>query len=243
MKPVLPLSTTTDPAVRNPVVAVLPVGSFEQHGPQLPLATDSLVAVAITTAIAAKFEVLALPPVTFSCSHEHASFAGTVSLSASTLAAIVGDVVESLAQSGLAGLLVVNGHGGNYVLANVVQEANISGRLRVGLYPARQDWSEARTAAGMVTDSHTDMHAGELETSILLAEFPSYVRPGWADDDHTCDDRRHMPTLGLGAYSASGVIGRPSLASEAKGWAALSALGEGAGVILKILSQVPSDEP
>ncbi|MGH9071506.1 MAG: creatininase family protein [Acidimicrobiales bacterium] len=148
MNPVLPTSTTTDPAVRNPVVAVLPVGSFEQHGPHLPLATDSLVAVAITSAISARFEVLALPPVTFSCSHEHASFAGTVSLSAGTLAAIISDVAESLARSGLVGMLVVNGHGGNHVLANVVQEANVTGRLRVGLYPARQDWSEARTAAG-----------------------------------------------------------------------------------------------
>lgn len=98
MKPVLPLSTTTDPAVRNPVVAVLPVGSFEQHGPHLPLATDSLVAVPITQAIAAKFEVLALPPVTFSYSHEHPRFAGTVSLSASTLAAIISDIADSVAR-------------------------------------------------------------------------------------------------------------------------------------------------
>jgi creatinine amidohydrolase len=236
MNPLLPPATTTDAEQLAGFVAVLPVGSFEQHGPHLPLVTDTLIAVAITHAIAACHEVFVLAPVSFSCSHEHSSFAGTLSLSPMTLAAIVTDLAKSARRQGLGGLLVVNGHGGNYVLANVVQEANASSTFRLGLYPVRQDWADARIAAGMATDSHADMHAGELETSILLAGFPDYLQDGWQGDDYTCADRRHLATLGMPAYTHNGVIGRPSLATESKGRAALQALAEGAGPILGHLS-------
>lgn len=111
-----------------------------------------------------------LPPVTFGCSHEHATYPGTISISATTLAAIVADIIESLARQNVAGLIVVNGHGGNAVLTNVVQQANHpKNPVKVGLYPSREDWAEARTAAGIHSSNHDDMHAGELETSILLA--------------------------------------------------------------------------
>ena len=84
-----PPTVTTDPEVVDARLAVLPVGSFEQHGPHLPLATDTLIAAAVADGIAAGTRRLQLPPLTFSCSHEHADFAGTVSLSATTLAAIM----------------------------------------------------------------------------------------------------------------------------------------------------------
>jgi creatinine amidohydrolase len=235
MSPFLSSATTTDAKQLAGAVAVLPVGSFEQHGPHLPLVTDTLVAVAIAQAIAAVHEVFLLAPVSFSCSQEHLSFPGTLSLSPTTLAAIVTDLAASAQRQGMGGLLVVNGHGGNYMLANVVQAANAIGSFGLGLYPARQDWADAREAAGMQTNAHTDMHAGELETSILLAAFPGYVQDGYQGDDHTCDDRRHLTTLGMAAYTTSGVIGRPSLATTPKGRAALDALANGAGTILRHL--------
>ena len=132
-------------------------------------------------------KVFQLPPITFGCSHEHAAFPGTVSISPSTLAAVVTDIGMSLAQQGIGGLIVVNAHGGNYVLANVVQQANADGPIRVGLYPSREDWMEAREATGITTSSHEDMHAGELKTSILLAAQPAYLRDGWHTD--RCPDR------------------------------------------------------
>lgn len=81
MSPLLPATVATDPEVTDAHVAVLPVGSFEQHGPHLPLVTDTLIAMAIANAIAERQPVLVLPPLTLSCSHEHAAFAGTVSIS------------------------------------------------------------------------------------------------------------------------------------------------------------------
>jgi creatinine amidohydrolase len=77
--------------------------------------------------------------VTFSCSHEHADFARTVSVSATTLAAIVHDVAQSLERQGIPRLLIVNGHGGNYVLGNLVQQAAVEGVTRIGLFPTRED--------------------------------------------------------------------------------------------------------
>jgi creatinine amidohydrolase len=111
-------ATTTDEASRAADVAILPVGSFEQHGPHLPLTTDTLVACAIARAVAAAHGLLLLPPVTMSCSQEHAGWPGSVSIRSATLAAIVNDVAESLRRAGVERLVVINGHGGNYVLSN-----------------------------------------------------------------------------------------------------------------------------
>jgi creatinine amidohydrolase len=131
----------------------------------------------------------------------------------------------------------VNGHGGNYVLGNVVQQANADDAMRVGLYPSREDWTEARGAADITSSSHDDMHAGELETSILLAAHPAYVRDGWQTRDHAAPDRRYLTTVGIGAYTTSGVIGYPSRASADKGHAVLNHLGEAAGSLIALLTK------
>jgi creatinine amidohydrolase len=237
--PVLPASVTTDPENLDAAAALLPIGSFEQHGPHLPLVTDTLVAIAIASAIAQRHPARMLPPVTIASSHEHAAFPGTVSLTATTLAAVVGDVIASLRHQRIDRVMLVNGHGGNYVLSNITQQANL-GPSRVALYPARADWEDAREAAGMTTTMHEDMHAGELETSILLAMFPEYLRDGWQDDDHTAGDRRDFLTLGMSGYTSNGVIGRPSLATAAKGHAALDTLTTNGERALKALIALPS---
>jgi creatinine amidohydrolase len=210
----LPAATSTDEADRNASIAVLPIGSFEQHGSHLPLATDSIVAYAIAEALANQYGLLLLPPLTISCSHEHNDFAGTVSISAATLYAVVGDVVVSLEQRGIRKLVLVNGHGGNYVLGNIVQEGNV-GERRMALFPHRDDWEQARKVGGLVTSNHEDMHGGELETSILLHATPDQVRDG--ADDWVAPERTHLHEIGVGEYSRSGIIGRPSLASADKG--------------------------
>jgi creatinine amidohydrolase len=142
-----------------------------------------------------------------------------------TLHAVVSDIAASLRRSGVDALVVVNGHGGNYVLGNVVQEASARGE-RTALFPAAEDWEAARERAGVRTSLLTDMHAGEIETSILLHAHPEFVRPGYESADFTADDRRHLLTVGMSAYTESGVIGRPSLGSAEKGEALLASLAE-----------------
>ncbi|SES10541.1 creatinine amidohydrolase [Lentzea xinjiangensis] len=228
-----PSDTTAD--VRDHRVAVLPVGSTEQHGPYLPLATDSVIAWTIAAEIAAAHPVRLLPPIQFSCSQEHAGWPGTVSISASTLISVVTDIADSLRRTGITGLVLVNGHGGNYVLSNVVQEGE-----GLALFPGRDDWAFAREKAGIETSSYSDMHAGELETSILLHAHPDLVRPGYESADHLAEDRRHMLTLGLAPYTESGVVGRPSLASARKGELLLAGLVESFGHYAALLGPGPA---
>lgn len=216
MTELISVATSTEEAHRAASVAVLPVGSFEQHGSHLPLSTDTIVASTIASAIAESYNLLLLPPITISCSHEHAGWAGTVSISSVTLHRIIDDVRESLRRSGIDKLVIVSGHGGNYVLSNIAQEANVDGR-HVLVYPQRQDMEHARAAAGLQTSIHDDMHGGEFETSLLMHAKPAVVRASAADADEDAPDRPHLLLLGMAGYTKSGIIGRPSLASAHKG--------------------------
>ena len=227
-------ATAKEEAERSAAIAVLPVGSFEQHGDYLPLATDTIVASVIARELGRAYPVMVLPPLTISCSHEHAAWRGTVSISASTLHRVVTDIAESLATAGIGRMVLISGHGGNYVLANVAQEASVHGP-RIAVFPQGAEWERARRDAGMGTSNHEDMHAGELETSILLATYPEVIRPGNETADWLADDRPHLLTLGMAGYTKSGVIGRPSLGTKAKGVAVLGSLVASFAPLLGVL--------
>ena len=234
MNQILPTATTSDEKERGADCAILPVGSFEQHGDYLPLITDTVIAAAISRELANAYPLLQLPPVTISCSHEHSAWHGTVSISSSTLHSMIDDIYRSITDAGLTSLVILNCHGGNYVLANVVQEGNAHGKS-MALFPSGPDWADARQSAGLATSNHEDMHAGELETSILLHVNPELVRDGYQAADWTADDRRHLLTTGMSEYTQNGVIGRPSLASAEKGKAVLASLAESFASVLEIL--------
>jgi creatinine amidohydrolase len=222
----LPAATSADEKHRAAQVAVLPIGSFEQHGSHLPLITDTVVACAIAERVAATYGLFLLPPVTISCSHEHSAWPGTVSISHTTLTAIITDVQTSLRRSGIERLALVNGHGGNYVL-NIVQEANVSGPVMT-LFPTREDWDAARTAAELATDAHDDMHAGEIEVSILRHVAPDLIKPGVDASDHPAAlDRRLLLVHGMAAYTSTGVIGAASKGTADKGRMVLDSLVAG----------------
>lgn len=230
------MSTATEEGDRGADVAVLPIGSYEQHGSHLPLTTDTIVACAVARKLADAYDLLLLPPITISCSHEHEGvLAGSVSISAQTLNAVVRDVAASLERQGIRRLALINGHGGNYVLSNVTQEASVSGTHRILLYPNSAAWNTARVESGCTTTTHEDMHGGELETSILLHIAPDLVRDGWRDADHRADDRPDLLVGGLGVYAPKGIIGAPSLASAGKGAVILDSLTDSFGERLAFL--------
>jgi creatinine amidohydrolase len=101
-----------------------------------------------------------MPPITISCSHEHSGWRGTISISAPTQHQVVTDVADSLAASGIDWLARVSGHGGNYVLASVAQEASVH-RPHIAVFPQAAEWEQARTDTGLQTTNHEDTHAGE----------------------------------------------------------------------------------
>jgi len=234
MDQLLPTATTSDEKRRDAECAVLPVGSFEQHGDFLPLITDTVIASVISRELVSAYPLLQLPPVTISCSHEHSAWRGTVSISSSTLHSVIDDIYQSITDAGLTSLVIVNCHGGNYVLANIVQEGNAHGKS-MSLFPSGADSTDARQSARLATSNHEDMHAGELETSILLHAQPELVRDGYHAADWAADDRRHLLTTGMAEYTTSGVIGRPSLATAEKGKALLASLVESFASVLEIL--------
>ncbi|MGC9669319.1 creatininase family protein [Planosporangium sp. 12N6] len=114
------------------------------------------------------------------------------------------------------------------------QEANTDG-VRMTLFPTRQDRETARQAAELTSDSHEDMHGGELETSILLHVWPEVVRPGNETADWIANDRKHLLALGMRKYTAAGIIGRPSLGTANKGKAILESLAASFAGHLRVL--------
>jgi mycofactocin precursor peptide peptidase len=195
---------------------VVPVGSLEQHGPHLPLDTDTRIAVAVARrACAGRAGVALAPAFCVGASGEHAAFPGTLSIGAEALAACLIELGRHASLHWPA-LLLVNGHGGN---AGAIQAA--TERLR---YEGRvcQAWH-----AGLPGG---DAHAGRSETSIMLALDPGAVQLEAAARGETRPIAEIMPLLreqGVRAVSANGVLGDPAGASAAEGGQLLAALADG----------------
>lgn len=159
----------TDVAAVETDLAVVPVGSTEQHGPHAPLGTDTLNAETIANAGADAFEdeVVVTPAIPVGIAEEHRAFAGTMWVSNDTFRAYVREAAASLASHGFDRIVFANGHGGN---SNALQE--IAARLtRDGTaYAVSFTWFDA-------VDTDVPMgHAGGRETALLRAAHPELVR-------------------------------------------------------------------
>ena len=165
-------------AIEASPVSLLPVGSIEQHGPHLPLATDLLIAQHLAARAAEKSRRLLLPPLPVGISHEHSQFWGTLTLSADGLADLALAIVRSAAAHGLKRFVFVNGHG-----ANCVALDDAARQLRGENLPTYvfNWWQAVGPALRSLSLSPVD-HAGPVETSILLAINPSLVRTNRLSD-------------------------------------------------------------
>jgi creatinine amidohydrolase len=166
-------------AARGNALAVLPVGSLEQHGPHLPVITDTRTAweISIRAArlAAEAMPVLVLPGMWTGMSEHHLPFGGTISLSFSEFRGVLAGVARSLRAIGFARLLIVNGHGGNVdPLAVAVRELAVEYGLPM---VATTPWFIAADAvAEQMETAKGPQHACEAETSVMLAMVPDLVR-------------------------------------------------------------------
>jgi creatinine amidohydrolase len=161
-------------------LVVLPVGATEQHGPHLPLGTDFLIVEHITRAAAQEarrsIDVLVPPTLQFGSSHHHLPFGGTISLSTERYYAALSDMTESLIESGFRRVFILNGHGGNHeIIQLVARDLSLKHAINLG---AASYWDLAREA---LAEQEPDLqgrfpgHAGVFETSVILALRPDLV--------------------------------------------------------------------
>jgi len=187
-------------------VLVLPLGSLEQHGLHLPLDTDTKIALAVATGLAARRpDFVVAPPLAFGASGEHAGFPGTLLVGHDVLADVIVELVRS-SRSSFAGVVLVSGHGGNAEALDVVRSRCTTEGDAVLM------WS-AGVPGG-------DAHAGRTETSLMLAIDPESVHMGQAQAGCTEPLDALLPRLraeGVGPGSSNGVLGDPAGASAEEG--------------------------
>lgn len=218
---VLGESVWPDVASASRPALVLPLGSTEQHGPHLPLDTDTRIAIAVAREVSVAIGGLLAPAVAYGASGEHESFPGTVSIGRDALAAVLVEYGRS-ASAWAGRVVIVNGHGGNI---DAVQDA--VGRLTsegrdVTWVPCAPD-----PAAGLPVDAH----AGRAETSLMLHLAPELVRVPAATAGAMAPIAQLLPRLregGVRAVSPNGVLGDPAGASAEEGRALLDAMVAGA---------------
>jgi creatinine amidohydrolase len=192
-------------------VLVVPVGSTEQHGPHLPLATDADLAEALCAQLGARPGVVVAPLVPYGSSGEHEGFAGTISIGQEATELLLTELGRSATRT-FARVLLVSTHGGN---TEAVRRA--VARLR----------SESRDVSAWLPRWSGDAHAGRAETSLQLALAPSTVRLDRAEAGNTTPILELMPALRAAAVhgvSPNGVLGDPAGASAEEGEAMFAAL-------------------
>lgn len=207
-------------------VVLIPLGALEQHGPAMPLGTDTIRAEDICARVAARLSggVVIAPTLPIGVSPHHLAFPGTVTLTTTTFAAVVREVVLGLHRQGWTRILAVTGHGGNNATLTTVAQDLLGSHpaLRFAWTPLTAVVPDVVARAGV---SEVHGHCGEAETSQMLFVAPHLVRedlaePGTTRPDELSDLARlarstTYPALSLryDELSANGVLGDPTAAS------------------------------
>jgi creatinine amidohydrolase len=243
------------------VVAVLPVAATEQHGPHLPVSVDTALVDGVVKSsllhLSADLPVLFLPTQQIGKSNEHIRFPGTLTLSAQTTISLWMDIGRSVARSGIKKLLLLNSHGGQASIMDIVAR-DLRTECDLVVYSA--NWynlplGDAVMGLFPAEEHRFGIHAGDIETSMMLAlEAQSGLKGidmALAQNFHsTSQDRAaKYPVLGNGSsaklgwqmqdYNLQGAAGNAAAATAAKGHAVLDAAGLQLANLLKEISDLP----
>lgn len=218
------------------LIAVLPLGAVEQHGPHLPMSVDSRTVGAVVDRLAARLPadspVLFLPVQSVCKSDEHLAWPGTLTLSAETLLRVLADIGASVARAGVRKLVLLNGHGGNIPVMDLAAREL---RVRHGMMVFCVNWFGLGMPEGLYSEDELrhGIHAGDMETSVMLALDPANVDMGQARDFRSrgqdlAEGTRHLG-LGRGArpgwmaqdMNPLGACGQADRATAEKGRATL----------------------
>ena len=228
----LPYLTTEQVAdlPKERAVVVLPIASIEQHGPHLPIYTDSLIVQEVLgrtlALLPGDFPVWVLPLLAYGKSNEHAGFAGTVTLTSETLIRVLKEIGASVARSGFSRFAILNGHGGNteiidFVIRDIREQTDMlvfALHLYLRVAVPSEGLSEAERIYGI--------HAGDVETSILLQCRPDLVRREFAPASLPAhlQKLKYPPFMGPLTFAwltkditSTGVLGDATAADPAKG--------------------------
>lgn len=238
-------------------IAVLPVGATEQHGPHLPLSVDADLADGVVAAalphLPADLPVLFLPTQALGFSPEHQAFAGTLTLSATTLIRLWTEIGESVARAGVKKLVLLNAHGGQVGLTDPVARDL---RARLGLLVYSVNWFNLPLGPEVETlfsaDEHRyGIHAGQIETAMMLALKPGRVAMAQAQHFASASQQRaaDFPILGNGKsaklawqmqdYNPAGAVGNAAAATAEQGRAVLDAAGRALAALLAEIDRLP----
>ena len=241
---------------RDRLVAVLPVGAVEQHGPHLPLSVDQAILDGILAAtvplIPAALPVLILPTLPVGKSDEHSAYPGTLTFSATTLMAMWGDIGDSVARAGVRKLVILNSHGGQIAPMDIVARDL---RLRHGMLVVAANWFAMGMPEGLFTpdEDRFGIHAGDVETSVMRALHPDLVQMDHARDFRPlaadlAKDNKHLGLTAAGklAWAAqdlhpAGAAGNAALATVEKGRAVIANAARQIVTLLEEVDRMPLD--
>jgi mycofactocin system creatininase family protein len=199
------------PEIGSPIV-LIPVGSTEQHGPHLPLDTDTRIAMAVADSVATDGRLIG-PALAITASGEHDGFPGTLSIGTDVMRDLVVELVRSARWA--SSIVLVNGHGGNHEpVTAAVAMLSAEGHRVSAWWP-----DDVSDLAGI--NAREDLHAGRIETSVMLNIAPEVVRAEAIAPGSTVDIA-DLRADGVALHSPSGVIGDPSGATAELGQAILA---------------------
>lgn len=219
---------------KETAIVLLPTGATEQHGSHLPVGTDSIILSTLIDKFIEKESfnegsIIFAPPLFIGKSNEHMGFAGTLTYGTQTFYSMLHDIAKAIAQSGFKKLVLLNSHGGNTDMLNMIsRDLRIDFDMDVFVFdwwftPFWNKGLEGLKESG----TYGVFHACELETSLMLHARPETVHMELAVDEDPVESLRDNPFVTiLGPYNAgwktsditkSGVIGAPTLATAEKG--------------------------